>query len=34
MIIGATGESDFEIISVSEALYKKFDLKEYFILHS
>ena len=30
MIIGATGESDFEIISVSEALYKKFDLKRVF----
>lgn len=30
MIIGATGESDFEIMSVSEALYKKFDLKRVF----
>lgn len=30
MIIGATGESDFEIISVSEALYQKFDLKRVF----
>ena len=30
MIIGATGESDFEIISVSEALYKRFDLKRVF----
>ncbi|MBE5952218.1 MAG: putative DNA modification/repair radical SAM protein [Lachnospiraceae bacterium] len=30
MIIGATGESDFQILSVSEALYKKFDLKRVF----
>lgn len=30
MIIGATGESDFEIMSVSEALYKRFDLKRVF----
>lgn len=30
MIIGATGESDFEIITVSEALYRRFDLKRVF----
>ena len=30
MIIGATGESDYEILSVSEALYRKFDLKRVF----
>lgn len=30
MIIGATGETDFEIVSVSEALYQKFDLKRVF----
>lgn len=30
MIIGATGESDYEIMSVSEALYQKFDLKRVF----
>ena len=30
MIIGATGESDFEIISVTEALYQHFDLKRVF----
>lgn len=30
MIIGATGESDYQILSVSEALYKKFDLKRVF----
>lgn len=30
MIIGATGESDYEIMSVSEALYKRFDLKRVF----
>ena len=30
MIIGATGESDFEIISVAEALYQKFSLKRVF----
>ena len=30
MIIGATKESDFQILSVSEALYKKFDLKRVF----
>lgn len=30
MIIGATGETDFEIVSVSEALYRKFDLKRVF----
>jgi len=30
MIIGATGESDYQILTVSEALYKKFDLKRVF----
>ena len=30
MIIGATGESDYEIVSVSEALYQRFDLKRVF----
>ena len=30
MIIGATGESDFEIVSVAENLYQKFDLKRVF----
>lgn len=30
MIIGATGESDFEIMSVAEALYHRFDLKRVF----
>lgn len=30
MIIGAAGETDFEIVSVSEALYQKFDLKRVF----
>ena len=30
MIIGATGESDYEIMAVSEALYQKFDLKRVF----
>lgn len=30
MIIGASGESDLEIITVSEALYQKFDLKRVF----
>ncbi len=30
MIIGATPETDFEVISVAEALYKKFDLKRVF----
>lgn len=30
MIIGATGESDFEIMAVSEALYQRFDLKRVF----
>ena len=30
MIIGATGESDYQILAVSEALYKKFDLKRVF----
>lgn len=30
MIIGATKETDFQILSVSEALYKKFDLKRVF----
>lgn len=30
MIIGATGESDYQILSVSEALYQKFDLKRVF----
>jgi putative DNA modification/repair radical SAM protein len=30
MIIGATGESDLEIISVSESLYQKFDMKRVF----
>ena len=30
MIIGASGESDYEIVSVAEALYQKFDLKRVF----
>ena len=30
MIIGATKESDFEIVSVAESLYQKFDLKRVF----
>lgn len=30
MIIGATGESDYEIVSVAENLYRKFDLKRVF----
>lgn len=30
MIIGATPESDFQIINVAESLYKKFDLKRVF----
>jgi len=30
MIIGATNESDYQILAVSEALYKKFDLKRVF----
>lgn len=30
MIIGATPESDYEIISVSESLYKKFNMKRVF----
>ena len=30
MIIGATPESDFQIISVAESLYQKFDLKRVF----
>lgn len=30
MIIGATGESDYQILTVTEALYKKFDLKRVF----
>ena len=30
MIIGATGESDYEIMAVSEALYQRFDLKRVF----
>ncbi len=30
MIIGATGESDYQILSVTEALYQKFDLKRVF----
>ena len=30
MIIGASGESDFEILSVTEALYRQFDLKRVF----
>lgn len=30
MIIGATPESDYQIISVAEALYEKFDLKRVF----
>ena len=30
MIIGATKESDYQILSVSEALYQKFDLKRVF----
>ena len=30
MIIGATPESDYQILNVAEALYKKFDLKRVF----
>lgn len=30
MIIGATGESDYEILSVAEGLYRNFDLKRVF----
>lgn len=30
MIIGATPESDYQIVSVAEALYRKFDLKRVF----
>ena len=30
MIIGASGESDYEIMAVTEALYRKFDLKRVF----
>ena len=30
MIIGATPENDFQIMSVAESLYKKFDLKRVF----
>lgn len=30
MIIGATGETDYEIVNVTEALYQKFDLKRVF----
>lgn len=30
MIIGATGESDYQIMSVSEALYNRFDMKRVF----
>lgn len=30
MIIGATGESDYEIVSVAESLYKQFSLKRVF----
>ena len=30
MIIGATGESDYEIMAVTEALYRNFDLKRVF----
>lgn len=30
MIIGATGESDYQIISVTEALYQKFEMKRVF----
>ena len=30
MIIGATGETDYQIISVTEALYRKFDMKRVF----
>lgn len=30
MIIGATGETDYQIMNVSEQLYKKFDLKRVF----
>ena len=30
MIIGASGETDYEIMAVSEALYRRFDLKRVF----
>ena len=30
MIIGATGETDYEIMSVTEALYNRFELKRVF----
>ena len=32
MIIGATPESDYQIINVAESLYQKFDLKRVFLL--
>ena len=30
MIIGATPESDYQILNVAESLYRKFDLKRVF----
>mgnify|MGYP000452989094 CR=1 FL=1 len=30
MIVGATGESDYQIISVAEAMYNRFDMKRVF----
>ena len=30
MIIGASGESDYEIVSVAESLYRRFELKRVF----
>lgn len=30
MIVGAVGESDFQIVSVAEALYRQFSLKRVF----
>ena len=32
MIIGATPETDYQILNVAEALYKKFELKRVFLL--
>ena len=30
MIIGASGESDYQILSTTQALYQQFDLKRVF----
>ena len=34
MIVGATPETDYQILNVAETLYKKFDLKRFFIPRS